>query len=606
MTKSNNHVFRRVTALAIATMMLLAALLTGFTVNAASLDYNIDTTRKGSLTIHKYEIPNGSFEEYGGVGEMSDLAHVPANAKALADVEFKIKKVAELTDYFKPDGLDYPTPQAAASMPAIYSESKKTNAQGVINFTNLPLGIYYVEEGTGPAQITKKIEPFVVSLPMTNIDGNKWLYDIHCFPKNATHYGDVAVQKVDLSTKKGLAGAEFRLEESTNGSTFTTKIANVKSGADGNINLTSLQSNMFYRLVETKAPSSEYILVRNVTTPFYINSEGNMLINVNTAGGRVVGGTAVPGNKLVLNNEKPTIHKYILDAPHGNEGIDNTQDIGKVVNWKIKTSIPTLKADLDVMTTYRITDTMSKGLTFKQAQIMLDDKKVLDKANYTETVNGMVVTFDIKPSALAGYKEVEVYFDTTLNSEAPIATDIPNTSSLEYSNTANSTYTIDSETPTVHTGSYKFKKVTSDGTPLTGVQFKVYNSEADARADQNAIQTATSNSSGIVEFKGLKYGEFSKTASSKTTNGVDGGSRDYWVNEIKTGEGYSLLKDPIKITVRKGSENEINTIKKVTNVEVPKIMTGGAAAGVAIATVSAGILAFAIVWFVRKAKKSSK
>lgn len=606
MTQNRNS-FRKVTALAIATLMLLAALLTGVTASAATLDYNIDKTRTGSLTIHKFEIPNGSFEEYGGVGEMSDLAHVPANATALADVEFKIKKVAELTDYFKPDGLDYPTPQAAASMTAIYSESKKTNAQGIINFTNLPLGIYYVEEGTGPAQITKKIEPFVVSLPMTNIDGNKWLYDIHCFPKNKTGYGDATVKKIDKSSGKALANAEYKLEEcKTVGGTFTLKAEGLKTGANGTFQLSSLSNNTIYRLTETKAPSGEYIFVRNLSTLFYINAEGQMIINYNTAGGRVVGGKVVPNNTLVLENEKPGIHKSVLETPHGAEGIDTTQDIGKVVNWKIKTTIPSLKADLDVMKVYKITDTMSKGLSFKQAQIMLDDKKVLDKADYTETVNGMVVTFDIKPSALAGYKEVEVYFDTTLNSEAPIATDIPNTSSLEYSNTATSTHKIDSETPTVHTGGYRFKKVTSNGAPLAGVQFKIYNSEAEARADQNAIKTATANSDGIVEFLGLKYGGFSETTTDKATNGVDNGSRDYWINEIKTSEGYSLLKDPIKITIRKGSENVTNTIKTVENVEVPKIMTGGVAAGVAIASVSAGILAFAIVWFVKKAKKSSK
>ena len=101
---------------------------------------------------------------------------------------------------------------------------------------------------------------------------------------------------------------------------------------------------------------------------------------------------------------------------------------------------------------------MTKGLSYKTASLMLDDKKALvANTDYTVSQFGLTVTFDIKPASLIGYKEVEVYFDTILNSEAAIATDIPNTSELEYSNTATSTYKIKSEEPTVHTGEYKFK-----------------------------------------------------------------------------------------------------------------------------------------------------
>ena len=102
--------------------------------------------------------------------------------------------------------------------------SKKTDANGVAVFSDLPLGIYYVEETSGPSQITKKIEPFVLSLPLTNAAGTEWLYDVFSYPKNQTSYSDIKILKKDLSTGKALANAEFRLEESTDGSTWLVAI----------------------------------------------------------------------------------------------------------------------------------------------------------------------------------------------------------------------------------------------------------------------------------------------------------------------------------------------------------------------------------------------
>ncbi len=597
----------KVISITLALMVLLAGLSISMTAGAATMKYNIDFSKKASLTLYKYEMSDTSQATHGGTGEKNDEQYIPSDATRLAGVTFNIRKVAELSSYFKPDGVSLPTAVEAKQMSPIGNPiSKTTNANGVATFTDLPLGIYYVEEGAGPSQITKKIAPFVLSLPLTNAAGTEWLYDVYSYPKNQTSYSDIKILKKDLSTGKALANAEFRLEESTDGSTYKTKIATVKSGSNGMIEIASLDANKFYRLVETKAPSAEYILVRNITTPFYINAEGQMINGwTSISNKKPVGGTAVPNNTLELNNEKPEIHKYVLSGTKGTEGVDTTKKIGDTVNWKIKTSIPSLKADLEVMKVYKITDTMTKGLSYKTATLMLDDTKTLvANTDYTVSQSGLTVTFDIKPASLIGYKEVEVYFDTILNSEAAIATDIPNTSALEYSNTATSTYKIESEKPTVHTGEYKFKKKDAKGNPIKGVRFAVYANEESAKNGTNAIMTAESNDDGIVSFKGLAYGKFAKTAAQKATNGVDNGSTDYWINEIKTGNGYNLLKDPVKITVNKTSGDETKTFP-VVNTDTPKLTpTGGAAYGVMIACGGIGVLGLAIFWLIRKSRKS--
>ena len=116
--------------------------------------------------------------------------------------------------------------------------------------------------------------------------------------------------------------------------------------------------------------------------------------------------------------------------------------------------------------------------------------------------------------------------------------------------------------------------------------------------------TAESDDEGIVSFKGLAYGKFAKTAVQKEADGVDNGSTDYWINEIKTGNGYNLLKDPVKITVNKTSGDVTKTFP-VVNTDTPKLTpTGGAAYGVMIACAGVGVLGFAIIWIIRKSKKN--
>ena len=70
---------------------------------------------------------------------------------------------------------------------------------------------------------------------MTSVDGSKWLYDVHCYPKNQTAYGGVTLQKVDSVTKKPLKGATFTLYSSEDGKTYTEYMTGLKTGDNGTI-----------------------------------------------------------------------------------------------------------------------------------------------------------------------------------------------------------------------------------------------------------------------------------------------------------------------------------------------------------------------------------
>ena len=68
-----------------------------------------------------------------------------------------------------------------------------TDAYGKTQANNLELGLYLVVETAVPEMVVSTTNPFLVSVPMTSVDGNnaadggeRWIYDITLFPKNLT------------------------------------------------------------------------------------------------------------------------------------------------------------------------------------------------------------------------------------------------------------------------------------------------------------------------------------------------------------------------------------------------------------------------------------
>ena len=63
----------------------------------------------------------------------------------------------------------------------------KTDSRGETHAENLPLGLYLFVETEVPEQVVDTVDPWFVQLPFTNLEeGNTWLYDMVCYPKNQT------------------------------------------------------------------------------------------------------------------------------------------------------------------------------------------------------------------------------------------------------------------------------------------------------------------------------------------------------------------------------------------------------------------------------------
>lgn len=570
--------------------------LIGFTANAAEtpMQYHIDYNEKASLSIYKYEMPDTSEAVGGATGEITDAANIPESATPLSDVTFTMYQVATLDDYFKPDGLKLPTVEEAEAL--ITKDTQKyestTDDTGFCNFTDLPLAIYLVKETDCPAQVTKVTVPFVLSLPTTTVDGTKWLYDVTSYPKNQTAYGGVTLEKVDSVENKTIEGAKFTLYSSTDGNTYTEYMKDIVTGKNGTAVIEDLPAQTYYQFVEVTAPDDKYIVDSTVSYDFYIDGTGDMIRDEKV----------VEDKKITVENDYPELHKYILDGEKGTQGIDNTANIGDTVYWEMTSSVPTT---IEKLTTYTIVDTMSKGLQYTGSEVYLDNNKQLQEGiDYTISEKGLEVTFAFVPAALSGGTEIEIYFNTKLTEDAPLAVDIPNTSKLIYTNNigTDKTYTTQSETPNVHTGGYSFIK-TDGANPLVGAEFAIYKTAEDAQIGTNAIDTQISDSDGNISFMGLSYGGFSADEETKDVNGTANGEMSYWIAETKAPDGYTLLAAPIEVKVNAKSHIAQNN-SEIFNNKVPTIPQTGSTMNILIILGCMLVLSGGVMYLNSRRKKS--
>ena len=81
----------------------------------------------------------------------------------------------------------------------------KTDETGKSVANELELGLYLLVETAVPEQVTVTTAPFFVSVPMTSVDGNYWVYDITVYPKNLTGKPEIRkeVSEVTSAPVKG-------------------------------------------------------------------------------------------------------------------------------------------------------------------------------------------------------------------------------------------------------------------------------------------------------------------------------------------------------------------------------------------------------------------
>ena len=553
--------FKKLLAGILAGAMMLGSMsATAFAADASAKMPTIDTTKTGSLTIHKYEY-NGTDTANKGTGSETDT--VPEGAKPLAGAGFTLYKVADvndLTKYYSKNPTDLPSVDSYFSNGEIDSSKVKatvreviTNAEGIAEFTDLQLGFYVVIETTTPDKVTTPADPFLVSIPMTTVDGDNWLYDVHVYPKNKTTYGSVTLEKKGNNTT-ALSGVTFVLQKQ-NGTGWTNVTKNEKNNSDlslvtnpeGKINVEGLSQGT-YRFIETDRGTNNYGYIMDGATAyqFTVNADGTITYGTNT------NGTNTNANiTITVNNEKPDMTKQVKDRETGEWKQDADYNVGDMVPYKITVDVP---SNITKLKEFTLTDTPTNLKDDIKSVVVKCGERTLTKgAEYTieqkESENGFKITFDT--SKMAGGQLVITYNAELLSSAVTTTAGNTNSAKLEYSNKIlpgqdDPDKDYIENTTTVYTfGLQVLKKAENEkGTPLKDVEFDLYKEDAAGTITGNAAKALGLDFSKKwlkINTKSLKTNENGEVSQSGLANGI------YYLVETKTKEGYNLLKAPVKV-----------------------------------------------------------
>lgn len=561
----------------LAGMLSAAMVMSTMTVSAfaaqTTTPSTIDTTKQGSITIHKYEY-NGD-EKIKGTGSAKDQA--PNGAKALEGVGFTIYKVADVNDlekYYSTNPTELPSVENYTEDGKIKTEYAKgqvgkeipTGKDGIAKFEHLDLGFYVVVETKTPDKVTTAINPFLVSVPMTTTDGENWLYDVHVYPKNNTTYGGVTLEKQGNTEADKLAGVTFELQKKT-GNTWTNVTTSESNGKDlnlitnknGQIRVDGLSQGK-YRFIETdRGNNYGYIMDGETTYEFVVGADGKTTYKDKKV------------NTITVKNEKPNLTKKVKDRTKDEWKQDSDYNVGDMVPYMITVKVP---SNITKLKYFTVTDTPTnlKDDVKTVAVKVKDENTAVEREAYTvvEAGNGFTVTFN--PAKMTSYagKELVITYNAELLSTAQTTTDgNSNTAKLEYSNkilsnTENPGKDTIEDKAIVYTFKLNIiKKANSaNGAALGGVKFDLY----------KEVTVGTEGAADATEVKeaGLDTSKtWLKVASNLTTDDKTGevscsglANGTYYLVETKTVEGYNLLKAPVEVNLK--VEYETTTEKGVT------------------------------------------
>lgn len=375
----------------------------------------------------------------------------------------------------------------------------------------------------------------------------------------------------------------------------------------------TLQGGVALTVAEGKDPTASLPLGY-----YFVTSTTGTLCNLDSNAPDVV---------IYDKNEKPVIDKEVDDE-------DKSVYVGQVLNYTITGKIPDTTGYDSY--TYKISDTMGKGLTYKKGDATKPGVEVsIDRVTYnqsdvviTETDNGFEITIDVMKMQQSVGAEIRVNYSATVNKDAVDAdeADTTNNATLTYSNDPNSVdvgkheskvtvYTADIEivkydgsTASVDASNKLVATDTDKGiTYLQGAkfilarvnpdtyaafagdyQYYVVNNDTKVVSWTSEIDEATpmtTDANGHVTIKGLENG-------------------DYALIETEAPKGFNLLTEPVPVTVAV-EEPHVTIMQNVANLNGTELpATGGI--GTTIFTVTGAILMIgAAVLFLTKKRSEA-
>ena len=562
---------------------------TGETTPTTPLASAIDKDAKGTITIHKYEY-NGN-EDKAGTGVAGDENNVPTDAKDLEGATFTYYQVMtadELVEYYNGKstekvGINTYVDKNGQILSAYANKpngSGKTGKNGIVKFgdgeTGLPVGLYVIIETETPAKVTTPVEPFLVSLPMANPTNKaEWMYDVYVFPKNATTYGKVTLEKkgrVGGGTPENLNGVTYKLEkkvkddpetweEVTKNEQTDEDLGTLKT-TDGKITVSGLSQGTYRFIEQSYDPDTGYILDQTPIV-FVVDSEG-----------KITYGSKTESNVTIeVINEKPDLEKKVIDKDN-TETEDTDYSVGDHVPYTITVSVPN---NITKLSTFEVTDTPN-NLKYDGNATLTCEGIAVDEAVYRITTkgegvpaNGFKITFT--PAAMENYAGKNIVISYTAEMTAAASTPKDgnhNTAKLKYTNKINvdgqpddgSNSEIHDDT-VVYSYTINVHKDGDDKKNLVGVKFDLYKQVPEQEAGDKALTADEVKAYGLPTAEAgkvwVKVNTDTLVTDSEGNIHQDGlANGDYYLVEKETLDSYNLLNGPVKVTLNISEETSWN------------------------------------------------
>ena len=565
--------FTKAIALCMALLLCLS-----FPVGASAAeveDATIDTSAKGSMTIYKVDLTNaekdGAWDSsYVSTGVADQNVNDTLNSYALQGVEFAYLRIADIVQFTESagDGVDFD------HVEVLYGIDKAKGAD-LLKALNLTDGKDRYENAD-------------------YLDSGKFYYQ-----------ADVLVSALNTALEANATTAKNALDAyvSSNGGTALPLTDTYGKTAASNLDLG------LYLVVETKVPE----MVTSTCNPFFISLPMTSVNGTNaTDGGTrwIYDVTVYPKNLTGVPTLDKTLRENKDDTGkhNGTSGITDgyaqtgTASDGDIVDYQLVSTLPSITSESTYLTCYTFVDTLSKGITYNKNDVVLEfftDAACTDKiATWKEGEGKFTVTYGTADAGASkmtiemtpdGLKEINtskavyaeasmvnsgfsdctlrITYAATMNSDADVVygdKGNPNEVTLTWKRTSQDYYDTLEDDAKVYVYGLELTKLFSDGKgDFSKVEFVMRNKTdgyyAKAKLDEAAgiyyVTDHVADKKDATRFVPVDAGD------SKGKIIVKGLEDDeYIITEIKTADGYTLLKKTISVVISRKDSTTSATV----------------------------------------------
>ena len=329
----------------------------------------------------------------------------------------------------------------------------------------------------------------------------------------------------------------------------------------------------------------------------------------------VTGGKEIQSSLVTVEKEINTVNLKTEAPSIKKEADKKTVSIGQVVTYTVTGSVPDTTGYSEYV--YKIHDTLSDGLDFVNdatgtavtgnavnVKVAFKDATDASTAPTTATIdttNKREMSLDlsawVRNNQANKGKEFTVTYYAKVNNKAVV--EEKNKAELVYGNNPSDTTTTkpsEVKTPTYYLNINKYAK--NDNKKLAGAKFKLYKDSVD---ENNVIKVTGSEGNYVVdpasttkEF--VSVDSITSEGYNLHVNGLAAGT--YYLVETEAPAGYNKLTDPIKVEIKKSTNEDVNAwtlFNNDKNVDDKIIDVENSTGSILPSTGGMGTIAFTVV-----------